>query len=58
MTKKPPDKDAPDKPDFRPIAFAIDGYLKSRRNKRKVNRGNIGSNNPKPEESPEPKEQE
>lgn len=41
-------------PDFNSVAFALDEYLKSRCNKRKVNRGCIGTDKPKPEEPQEP----
>ncbi|EEP5305207.1 hypothetical protein ACFJ96_002602 [Salmonella enterica] len=37
-------------PDFSSVTFALDEYLKARCNKRKVNRGCIGSDNPKPKE--------
>ncbi|EOV0284150.1 hypothetical protein ACOIP5_003092 [Salmonella enterica] len=58
MTKKPLNKASPDNPDFRPIAFALDEYLKSHCNKRKGNRGSIGGNRLKSEELQESKEQE
>ncbi|EGG5217398.1 hypothetical protein OD218_001699 [Salmonella enterica] len=54
MTKKQPGKNAPEEPDFSSVEFALDEYLKSRCNKRKVNRGSIGSGKLKPEEPQEP----
>ncbi|ENI4203431.1 hypothetical protein ABXZ21_000633 [Salmonella enterica] len=54
MTKKQSGKNAPEEPDFSSVAFALDEYVKSRRNKRKVNRGSIGSGKPRPEEPQEP----
>ncbi|EMX5816803.1 hypothetical protein AAHF61_005126 [Salmonella enterica] len=54
MTKKQSGKNAPEEPDFSSVAFALDEYVKSRRNKRKVNRGSIGSGKPRPKEPQEP----
>lgn len=56
MTKNLPYEN-PDKPDFRPVAFALEKYLKSRSVRHKGNRSSMGFSPPKTEQCRKPKEQ-